>query len=53
MQFEVLPADATYNHTTNAPNKATSKATDTAARRAKRAGEMLRSRYSFQRAFMI
>lgn len=56
VQFEVLPADATYNHTTNAPNKisnTSSEAATEASRRAKRAGEMLRSRYSFQRAFML
>ncbi|CBQ68566.1 probable carboxypeptidase 2 [Sporisorium reilianum SRZ2] len=56
VQYEVLPSDATYNHTTNAPNKITNTSVATAveeSRRAARAGELLRSRYRFQRPLTI
>ncbi|KIS67893.1 putative carboxypeptidase 2 [Mycosarcoma maydis] len=56
VQFEVLPPDATYNTTLNAPNKsnqAPRDATVQEAYRFQRVGEMLRSRYSFQRTFML
>lgn len=54
VQFEVLPPDATYNHTTNAPNPTRnstdllSAATVDGTRQAVRNGEMLRSRYRYR-----
>ncbi|KAJ1023142.1 hypothetical protein NDA16_003295 [Ustilago loliicola] len=57
VQFEVLPSNATYNHTTNAPNADSTTMLMTAAigksRQAVRTGEMLRSRYRFQRPLMF
>ncbi|GAC74876.1 serine carboxypeptidases [Moesziomyces antarcticus T-34] len=56
VQFEVLPADATYNHTTNAPNKSSSNTTTSMLgelRQAVRTGEMFRARYSSQRLFKL
>ncbi|KAJ1034721.1 hypothetical protein NDA13_000977 [Ustilago tritici] len=58
MQFEVLPSNATYDHTTNAPNTnstkmPTSSASVDISRQAVRTGEMLRSRYRFQRPLLF
>ncbi|CDU25528.1 probable carboxypeptidase 2 (C-terminal fragment) [Sporisorium scitamineum] len=56
VQYEVLPPNATYNTTTNAPNKSTNSSLAAAveeSRRAARAGETLRSRYRFQRPLTI
>lgn len=55
VQFEVLPPDATYNHTTNAPNnqtKMTAAAAASRSRQAVRNGEVFRARYR-QRPFML
>ncbi|SNX85794.1 probable carboxypeptidase 2 [Melanopsichium pennsylvanicum] len=54
--FEVLPVNATYNHTTNAPSssaKVSTRAAVVEARRAARSGGTLRSRYRFQRPLML
>ncbi|TKY89599.1 hypothetical protein EX895_001384 [Sporisorium graminicola] len=57
VQFEVLPPDATYNTTTNAPNKSANSSLVAAfveeSSRAARVGDMLRSRYRFQRPLTI
>ncbi|KAJ1025015.1 hypothetical protein NDA18_004301 [Ustilago nuda] len=58
MQFEVLPSNATYDHTTNAPNTnstkmPTSSASVDISRQAVRTGEMLRSHNRFQRPLLF